>query len=137
MIKKGFDSSKNTPEISINVKLSTLWIVVMFTMVFADIVGFLNPGTLKDMMNGAVGIQVTQGVLLAFAVLIEIPIIMIFLSRILKHNINRWANIIAAIITILFVVGGGSPYPYYVFFATVEVICMLVIIWSAWKWKNS
>lgn len=25
---------------------------------------------------------------------------------------------------------------YYVFFATVEVACMLLIIWFAWKWKS-
>ena len=123
-------------KISTKEKLSLLWIVVMFTMVFADIVGFLNPGTLKDMMNGEVGIQITQEVLLAFAVLIEIPIIMIMLSRILKYRINRWANIVASVITILFVVGGGSPFPYYIFFAFVEVVCMLAIIWTAWKWPN-
>ncbi len=108
----------------------------MFTMVFADIAGLMNPGTLKAMMNGEVGIQITQGILLAFAILIEIPIVMIFLSRILKYKMNRWANIVAGVITILFVVGGGSPFPYYVFFAFVEVVCMLAIIWTAWKWPN-
>lgn len=122
--------------IDIKSKLSLLWIVVMFTMVFADIVGFMNPGVLKDMMNGTVGIQITQEILLVFAVLLEIPIAMIFLSRILKREVNRWANIIAGVITILFVVGGGSPYPYYVFFASVEVICMLIIIQAAWKWSK-
>lgn len=129
-------NSKNVPAMDIGVKLSTLWIVVMFTMVFADIVGFLNPGTIKAMMDGAVGIEITQGVLLIFAILIEIPILMIFLSRVLNYKVNRWANIIAAVITILFVVGGGSPYLYYIFFATIEVVCMLVIIRIAWKWKN-
>jgi Sec-independent protein secretion pathway component TatC len=128
---------KDTTEMKdIKLKFSLLWIVVMFTMVFADIVGFMNPGTLKDMMNGAVGFQITQGILLAFAVLIEIPIIMIFLSRVLKYRVNRWANIIASVITILFVIGLGSPFPYYVFFASVEVVCMLVIIWTAWKWSK-
>lgn len=126
---------KQTTGMDIKVKLSLLWIVVMFTMVFADIVGFMNPGVLKDMMNGAVGFQITQGILLVIAVLIEIPIAMIFLSRVLNHKINRWANIIASVITILFVIGGGSPYLYYIFFASVEVICMLVIIWLAWNWK--
>ena len=123
-------------KLSAKEKFSLLWIVVMFTMVFADIVGLMNPGTLKAMMNGEVGIQITQGVLLAFAVLIEIPIIMILLSRILKYKVNRWANIVASVVTILFVVGGGSPFPYYIFFASVEVVCMLVIIWTAWKWPN-
>jgi len=118
-------------------KLSLLWIVIMFTMIFADIIGFMNPGTLQNMMNGAVGFQITQGILLAFAVLLEIPILMIFLSRVLKFKINRWANIIASIITILFVVGGASFFPYYYFFASVEVICMLIIIQTAWKWKET
>ena len=132
------NTTKNTTEMKdITLKFSLLWIVVMFTMVFADIVGFMNPGTLKDMMNGAVGFQITQGILLAFAVLIEIPITMIFLSRVLKYRVNRWANIIASVITILFVMGLGSPFPYYVFFASVEVVCMLVIIRTAWKWSKS
>jgi hypothetical protein len=121
---------------SVEEKLSLLWIVVMFSMVFADIVGFLNPGTLKNMMNGAVGVQITQGMLLIFAVLIEIPIVMIFLSRVLNRGANRLANIIASVITILFVVGGGSPFPYYVLFASIEVICMLIIIRTAWKWHG-
>jgi hypothetical protein len=119
-------------------KLSTLWIVVMFNMVFADILTFITPGALKEIMTGyADGLQITQGILLVFAVLIEIPIAMIFLSRVLNYKANRPANIIAAVITILFVVGGGSAHWHYLFFATVEVVCMLLIIRYAWQWSNS
>jgi hypothetical protein len=47
---------KDTTEMKdIKLKFSLLWIVVIFTMVSADIVGFMNPGTLKDLTNGAVG----------------------------------------------------------------------------------
>lgn len=49
----------------------------------------------------------TDSLLLIFAVLVEIPILMIYLSRRLPYSINRWANILAAIITILFVIGAG------------------------------
>jgi len=114
------------------VRLSTLWIFVMFNMVFADIVGFMDPGALEDMMTGNVGIEITQGLLLMFSILLEIPIAMIVLSRVLAYRINRWANIIAAVITILFVIGGGNTGLSYIFFATIEVLCMLLIIWSAW-----
>ena len=117
------------------VKLSTLWIFVMFNMVFADIVGFMNPGALEDIMTGAVGLEITQELLLVFSILLEIPIGMILLSRILKYRANRWANIIAAVITILFVIGGGSTYLSYIFFAAVEVAGMLLIIWFAWQWR--
>ncbi len=66
----------------------------------------------------------------------EIPIAMILLSRILKFKVNRWANIIASIFTIVYVVGGGSTTPHYTFIATIEVVCMLLVLWFAWKWRN-
>ena len=118
------------------VKLSTLWIFVLFNMIFADIVGYMNPGALEDIIKGEVGIQITQELLLLFSIMLEIPIAMIFLSRILKYRANRWANIIAAIITILFVIGGGDTYLSYIFFASVEVVCMLFIVWYAWTWPK-
>jgi hypothetical protein len=42
-------------------------------------------------------------------------------------------NIVASIITIAFVVGGGSGYWHYLFFASAEVLCMLAIMWMAWR----
>ena len=121
---------------NMKVRLSILWIFVMFNMVFADIVGFMDPGALEDIMTGNTGIEITQGLLLVFSILLEIPIAMIVLSRVLGYRINRWANMIAAVITILFVVGGGSTSLSYMFFAAVEVLCMLLIIWYAWTWPN-
>jgi hypothetical protein len=118
-------------------RISTLWIVVMFSMVFADIVGMMMPGVLRAMSAGQVGVQVTQGLLLVFAILLEIPIAMIFVSRILKPGANRWANTVAAVITTVFVVGGGSPYLHYYFFATVEVACMALIVWSVWSRRTA
>lgn len=108
---------------SMKVKLSTLWIFVMFNMIFADIVGFLSPGTLEKMM----AMQLSPGLLLTFSILLEIPIAMIVLSRALNYRENRWANIIAGIITILWVVGGGTLSVSYLFFATIEVVCMLLL----------
>jgi len=68
--------------------------------------------------------------------MMELAIVMIALSPILPYTINHWANIIIGIITILFVVGGGSTDPHYLFIAAVEVICLLLIIWLAWQWTE-
>ena len=114
------------------VRLSTLWIVVMFNIAFADIVGFVHPGALEEVM----GFELPQGILLVFSILLQIPIAMIFLSRVLNYRANRWANTIAAVVTILFVIGGGSPTLSYVSFATTETVCMLLIVWYAWKLPN-
>lgn len=118
-------------------RLSALWMVVMFSMVFADILGMMVPGVLQDMAAGQVGVPVTQELLLVFAILLEIPIAMIFLSRTLKPAPNRWANTVAAVVTTVFVVGGGSPYLHYYFFATAEIACMALIVWSVWSRRDS
>ena len=104
------------------VKLSTLWIVVMFCMAFADIVGFMTPGALEEIIDqSAAPFPITQEIMLVFSVLLAIPIVMIYLSRVLKHGANRWANIIASGITILFVAGLGSTDLSYIFFATIHM----------------
>ena len=117
----------------LKVKFSTLWIVVVCNIAMADIFGFM-----MDLMAGSLTpeVQVPQVGMLIFAIIMEIPIVMIILSRILKYGVNRWANIIAAVITIVFVIAGGSLNIVYMFFAAVEIVCLLVIIWSAWKWVN-
>jgi Sec-independent protein secretion pathway component TatC len=118
-------------------RLSTLWVVVMFNMVFADILTFIRPGALQELWTGQAGVQVTPGLLLGFAILLEVPIAMIFLSRTLKRGPNRWANTVAAVVTTAFVVGGGSLTPHYVFFASVEIACMALIVWSVWTRRSS
>ena len=132
------NSSKKTAEkLDTKVLLSTLWIVVMINMAYADILSLHIPGVLDEVAKTSVstGTPITQ-LMLGGAIMLEIPIAMIFLSRVLKYKVNRWANIIASVITIAYVVGGRAPYPHYTFIATVEVVCMLLIAWDAWKWAN-
>ena len=117
------------------VLLSTLWIVVMLNMLKEDILSLHIPGVLEELVEFAGETPITQ-LMLGGAIMMEIPIAMIILSRVLKYGINRWANIIAAVISIVFVIGGGSTYPHYIFIAIIEIVCMLLIIWNAWKWTN-
>ena len=117
--------------------ISLLWIVVMFSIAFADILSFITPGSLQQMMTGYAGeMKITQSMLFIFAILLEIPIAMIFLSRVLKKTLNRIFNIVASIITIVFVIAGGSTTLHYVFFASIETVCMLAIIVMCIRWKE-
>ena len=115
--------------------LSTLWIVVVLNMAYADIFSLFLPGTLEELAVFA-GETPISLLMLAAAIVVEISIAMIFLSRVLKYRANRWANIIIGAITIAFVIAGGEPYPHYIFIATIEVVCMSLIIWHAWKWSD-
>ena len=74
------------------------------------------------------------------AILMEIPIAMVFLSKILKYKSNRILNISAGIIKTLAVTGSlfvGAPALYYSFFAIVEITTTLYIVWYAWTWKEN
>ncbi len=117
----------------IKVKLSTLWIVVLFNLLFADILSIMVELVNKNTLD-IIG-EVTTTMAIA-AVVANIPILMIYFSRSLKHKINRILNMVAGAITILFVVGGGSLAPHYIICAGVEVIVLIVIIWTAWGWNN-
>lgn len=94
-----------------------------------------KPSLLNEIISGS--FNITPIMLLVFAIMLEIPIMMILLSRVLNYKINRLTNIIASIVTILFVVAGGSLYPHYIFFATIEIICLLLIIRFAWNWPEA
>ncbi len=132
-------NTNTTPgkRIDTKVLLSTLWIVVMINMLKADVLSLFIPGATDELArtSTSAGTPIPQ-LMLGGAIMMEISIAMIILSRVLRYGVNRWVNIIVSLITIAFVVGGGASYPHYIFIAAVEVICLLLVIWFAWKWRN-
>jgi len=135
--KQGEIIMNSIKKIDTKVLLSTLWIVVMINMLKADILSLYIPGSAEELAktSASTGAPIPQ-LMLGGAIMMEISIVMIILSRVLKYGVNRWANIIVSLITIAFVSGGGVSYPHYIFIATVEVICLLLIIGFAWTWRN-
>ena len=130
-------SLKSKEKINTKVLLSTLWIVVMINMLKADILSLYIPGAADEVAktSATTGTPIPL-LMLGGAIMMEISIAMIILSRVLSYKLNRWVNIIVSLITIVFVVGGGVSYPHYLFIAAVEVICLLLVIWFAWNWQN-
>jgi preprotein translocase subunit Sec61beta len=114
-----------------------MWVFVMLTMAYNDILGFMDAGILKQFLAGhADQIQITPTFILIAAIATEIPLAMVILSRILPDRINRWANIVVAVYTIIYVVGMGLPMPHYVFLAGLEVLGCAVIAWNAWHMRE-
>jgi len=124
-------------KIDTKVLLSTLWIVVMINMLKADILSLYIPGAAEEVAKTAAstGASIPQ-LMLVGAIMGQLAIAMIVLSRVLKYGINRWVNIVIGIVTIAYIWGGAASSPHYIFIATVETICLLLIIWFAWKWRN-
>ena len=119
------------------VTLSSLWVFVMFCIAYADIIGFIEPGTLEKIINGNVGFELTPAIIVIISLFQAIPIAMILVSRWLRRDVNRWLNVAASVLTLLYVLGGGNwESTSYVVFAGLEVVAMLGIIWLAWTWRN-
>ncbi len=128
---------KNALGMDMKALLSTLWIFVLFNLIFRDLHDLFRPGLLEEMMTGIVnGTRVTDEMLLVGGIMMEIPISMVLLSRVLQYKLNRWANIITGAISIAFVIGTGAKDLDDIFFATIEVVALSLIVWYAWKWPK-
>ena len=123
-------------------RLSVLWIFTLLNYLYADVLA------LFDIAGSGHHFQpLPQWVLMGSAVLMEIPIAMIPACRLLPFRANRLANIIAGgVLTLVngfltFVaplLGWGKPpaFPEYLFFATIETVCTVAIVWQAWTWSE-
>jgi Family of unknown function (DUF6326) len=117
-------------------KLSLLWIFYMFNAAYIDITTLYH----SVFIDHKPTVHYTQLFLLGAAVLIEISIVMIVLSRLLTYRANRRANIGAGIFltavqaATLFV---GTPTLAYAFLSVVMISATATIVWYAWRWTNA
>jgi hypothetical protein len=127
----------------IKARLSLFWLFVLLNYLYADVLALFafvgSPTTAPHL---------PQWALLESAVLMEIPIAMIVAARLLPSRVNRPANIIAAgvltlingFLTFVLPLMDGAfrdpIYPAYVWFATIETACTLIIAWKAWTWSG-
>lgn len=121
-------------------KLSTLWIFATLNYVYCDVLTLMDPRLLKEFLAGSVGgMEVSEGFLLAGGALIEIPMAMVVVSRLLGGPANRWANIVAgSVMTVVQMASlfSRAPAPYYVFFSVIEIATTAAIVWLAWRWAE-
>ena len=113
--------------------LSGLWIALMLTYLLGDVLriftGDFTPGEIQ-------GVKITQVMGLGIAILMVIPIVMVFLSLILDYQVNRWASIIVAIFFFGFNLLGLPTYPsaYDKFLIVVGLVFNVLTVWYAWNW---
>ena len=123
-------------------RLSLFWIFALLNYLYADVVALFAIAGSRNSFE-----PLPAWAVMGSAVLMEIPIAMIVACRLLPFRANRLANIIAGSFLTLVngfltfvppLAGWGRPpaFPAYVFFATIETVCTLVIIRRAWVWSG-
>ena len=117
----------------VKIILAGLWVATMLTYLLGDVMRIFAGDFVAGKMEG---VQVTQVLWLGIAVLFVIPIFMVFLSLTLNYPVNRWANIIVAIIFFGINLVGLPRYPgtYDKFLIIVSLVFNALTVWYAWKW---
>ena len=156
-------NTSNDSVLSTKQKLSFLWIFAIANYIFCDFSTLFHPESLTYYMGendlGAISFVVEQSRLLSFAIVMELPIMMILLSVFLPYKSNRIANITIGLL-MTFTIGllmaiflgltqFGEKFQYYIFltlfgantlhfifFSIIEIATTLAITWIAFNWSE-
>jgi hypothetical protein len=119
----------------VRIILSASWVALMLTYLLGDVLriyaGDFKPGEMA-------GRKITQNLLLGIAILMTIPIVMVFLSLTLNYPLNRWTNIVSATVFLGFNLLGLPAYRsgYDRLLIIVGLGFNVLTIWYAWQWQG-
>lgn len=126
--------------VGVRLKISALWIAMLFLFAYGDIFGFFAPGHLEEIMGGEIsGIEITEMFLLGVSVYIALASLMVFLSLVLRPSVARWANIVLPILYVVSIVASaiGETAAYYLFLSAAESVLLILIVRYAWTWPRT
>jgi hypothetical protein len=129
-------TKESIEKVEVRIILSALWVALMLTYLLGDVLRIFS----GDFVAGEIaGMQATQTMLFAAAILMLIPIVMVVLSLTLNYPAIRWVTIIAAILLFIFNLIGlpGYPSAYDKFLIIVGLVFNAVTVWYAWNWVES
>jgi hypothetical protein len=119
---------------AVKIQLSGLWVALMLTNLMGDVLRLMSGDVAR--MGDTNGF--TQWQWLSIAVLMVIPILMVYLSLVLNQPVNRWMNIVVAALFFLMNAFTLHTYPsmYDKFLLGVGLVFNLLTLWQAWNWKG-
>jgi hypothetical protein len=124
--------------IGVRLKISALWIAMLFQFAYFDIFGFFAPGQIEEVIGGEIsGIEITQVFLFVISLYIAIASAMIFLSLVLAPKVNPWTNLVLPILYVVSILASAiGESAYFWFLSIAESALLLLIVRSAWTWPR-
>jgi hypothetical protein len=124
------------------IKILVLWLFAAIAFLAHQILVLMEPGIISQLMAGvAEGQKITPEMILFFAILMLVPLVMAYLSLILKDSLNRWMNIIiSAVFFVIWFIGvfsaALSAYWGGALMILSAVVASALIFREAWKSKQ-
>jgi hypothetical protein len=118
----------------IKILLSATWVVATLIYLYGDVLRICSGDLAKKPMSD---MNLNQYVWLGLAVLMLIPILMVFLNLVMPQPVSRWMNIIVAVFFFLFNLVGLPTYLslWDKFLIAVSMGFIVATIWYAWNWS--
>jgi len=114
-----------------------LWITLMLLYIYCEILWYLRPNRINEIIDGFMGpFQINQISLMIVGIVMAIPALMIVANLFIKLNVIRWINIIAGILYTLVSIGNitNEKWAYNFIYGIIEIIITLLIIIKSIKW---
>jgi hypothetical protein len=114
-----------------------LWITLMLLYVYCEILWYLRPNRINEIIDGFMGpFQINQISLMIVGIVMAIPALMIVANLFIKLNAIRWINIIAGILYTLVSIGNitNEKWAYNLIYGIIEIIITFLIIIKSIKW---
>jgi hypothetical protein len=125
--------------ISPRLKISALWVSMLFVFVSVDLFGLYRADVRADIEAGKISaFSIGQGYLLGVIVYIALPSLMVFLSLVLPVKVMRTANLVLAVVYALTMVGSAvGEWTYFILGTAIEVALLAGIAYYAWTWPKA
>jgi hypothetical protein len=128
--------------IDVKLVLSALWIAMLIVFAYGDIFGLFRADVLRAALDGrmaATGLAVDQVFLALTDVYILIPTLMVVLTLVLRARVNRVVNIVVALVYAVSIIAScvGETWVYYFLGSAVEVVLLIAIVRTAWRWPRT
>lgn len=122
--------------IDVRIKISALWVAMLFIFAYVDLFTLYRPDVRADLDDNRLFVFDISQTFLAFVTLyIIIPSLMVYLSLVMPRSINRAANLIAACIYAVTIIGSAiGEWTYFVMGSIVEVLLLVAVTYHAWTW---
>lgn len=125
-----------TARLSVRDQLSSAWLFIVLTIIFRDLHEFVRPGFIDGISDGTFnGMALTEELMLYGALLVTMLVGMVFLSRILPRQVNRIANVVAAVVQAALIAPNLRNDLDDIYFASLQLMVLGFVLWTVIRWR--
>lgn len=117
--------------------LSMLWVYVLLSTLFRDVHEIFRPGFIEGMVDNTVrGSEVDQMAVLIGGIVLQLPLALVVLSRMLSRRWSRPLNIVAGLLMAVQIAATWPKDADDLVFSAFQLAGLALLVALAWQWPG-